>query len=93
MRRFRILALLVITLAMLGTATVCWAVDLTSGNRIDEGVWYKPTYLPSVDAAIGALRNLGGRKAFCAWACPSGTASAMTVSSVLTRKPCTAWRT
>ena len=67
MRRFRILALLVITLAMLGTATVCWAVDLTSGNRIDEGVWYKPTYLPSVDAAIGTLRNLGGRKAFCAW--------------------------
>ena len=67
MRRFRILALLVITLAMLGTATVCWAVDLTSGNRIDEGVLYKPTYLPSVDAAIGTLRNLGGRKAFCAW--------------------------
>ena len=67
MRRFRILALLVITLAMLGTATVCWAVDLTSGNRIDEGVLYKPTYLPSVDAAIGVLRNLGGRKAFCAW--------------------------
>ena len=67
MRRFRILALLVITVAMLGTATVCWAVDLTSGNRIDEGVWYKPTYQPSVDAAIGTLRNLGGRKAFCAW--------------------------
>ncbi|NMC32418.1 MAG: PDZ domain-containing protein [Veillonellaceae bacterium] len=67
MRRFRILVLLAVTLAMLGTATVCWAVDLTSGNRIDEGVWYKPTYLPSVDAAIGTLRNLGGRKAFCAW--------------------------
>jgi hypothetical protein len=67
MRRFRILALFVITVAMLGTATVCWAVDLTSGNRIDEGVLYKPTYLPSVDAAIGVLRNLGGRKAFCAW--------------------------
>ena len=67
MRRFRILALFVITVAMLGTATVCWAVDLTSGNRIDEGVLYKPTYLPSVDAAIGTLRNLGGRKAFCAW--------------------------
>ena len=31
MRRFRILALLVITLAMLGTATVCLAADLTSG--------------------------------------------------------------
>ena len=67
MRRFRILALLVITLAMLGTATVCLAADLTSGYRIDEGVWYKPTYQPSVDAAIGTLRNLGGRKAFCAW--------------------------
>ena len=67
MRRFRILALFAITVAMLGTATVCWAADLTSGNLIDEGVWYKPTYLPSVDAAIGTLRNLGGRKAFCAW--------------------------
>lgn len=67
MRRFRILALFVITVAMLGTATVCLAADLNSGNRIDEGVWHKPTYLPSVDAAIGTLRNLGGRKAFCAW--------------------------
>ncbi len=67
MRRFRILALLVITLAMLGTATACLAADLDSGNRIDEGVWYKPTYLPSVDAAIGMLRNLGGRKNFTGW--------------------------
>ena len=52
---------------MLGTATVCLAVDIDSGNLIDEGVWHKPTYQPSVDAAIGTLRNLGGRKAFCAW--------------------------
>lgn len=67
MQRFRILALFTVLLAMLGTTTVCLAVDLTSGYRIDEGVWYKPTYLPSVAAAIGTLRNLGGSKNFTGW--------------------------
>ena len=67
MRRFRILALFTVLLAILGTATVCLAADLESGYRIDEGVWYKPTYQPSVDAAIGTLRNLGGSKNFTGW--------------------------
>ena len=67
MRRFRMLTLFTVLLAMLGTATVCLAADLTSGRLIYEGVWHKPTFLPSVDAAIGTLRNLGGRKALCAW--------------------------
>ena len=67
MQRFRFLVLFAITVAMLGTAPVCWAVDLDSGNRIDERVWHKPVFMTSVDAAIGTLRNLGGRKAFCAW--------------------------
>jgi len=66
MRRVRALVFLVI-LAMLGTTTVCLAVELDSKALIQTKVWYKPTFLPSVNAAIGTLRNLGGRKAFCGW--------------------------
>lgn len=67
MKWFRFFLPLFFAFIIAGTAVVCLAADLNSASRIDEGVWHKPVFMPSVDAAIGTLRNLGARKSFTGW--------------------------
>ena len=67
MKGFRFLLPVFVVLVIAGTAAVCAAADLNSSSRIDEGVWHKPVFMASVDAAIGTLRNLGGSKSFTGW--------------------------
>lgn len=67
MKWFRSFTLFFLVLLITSMAATCAAAELTSSNRIDEGVWHKPVFMPSVDAAIGTLRNLGASKSFCGW--------------------------
>lgn len=60
------LRILILCLVLVFTSiSTAFGAELGSNGMIVIHKWWSPTYMPSVDAALGAIRNL--QAAFCQW--------------------------
>lgn len=67
MRHQKLIVMLATVVFLLALPGVCAAVELGSPNMIYQNMWYKPAFLPSAEAAMGTIRNLGANKTFSGW--------------------------
>ncbi len=67
MRHQKLIVVLAVIVLLLALPGVCAAVELGSPNMVTQYAWYKPAFLPSAEAAMSTIRNLGANRVFSGW--------------------------